>query len=135
MTMPENAHLTTCRWKRKKKPPMRKPGEHFVALGYLLFDGEMQIGKSTSHVAQNFFQALQTWTLAGKWNLLQDVLPDELASWIFPLLMETRYNIGDAKEQAPPRVSHCGPCCAFRFKLRDSRRFYESKKRAKDPSV
>ena len=33
------------------------------------------------------FQALQTWTLAGKWNLLHDVLPDELASGLdFPVV-------------------------------------------------
>jgi hypothetical protein len=79
-----NPDLTTSRWNPKKKPPIRsrpfKPGQHFVALGNLLFDGEMQIGKGTSHVAQNRFQALQTGTLAGKWNLLHDVLPDELVS-------------------------------------------------------
>src|SRR5882724_11078075 len=80
----------------EKLPSMRtrplKTSQHFVALGNLLFDGEVQIRKPSPHTPQNIFQPFQTWTLAWKWNLLEHILPNKLHSKVDLILIDNFVN-------------------------------------------
>ena len=135
MTMRRKPALDDLSWKRKKKPPMAETGSALCR--------PRQPALRRRNADRKRHLACRTEPLSsppdrdpGRGNGTCSTTSSQTnwpAASIFPLLMEIRYNICDAKEQAPPRVSHCGPCCAFRFRLRDSRRFYESEKRAKDP--
>jgi len=62
-----------------------EPGQHFVALGNLLFDGEMQVWKRRPHPSQYILQSIQAGALAWERNLLHHILPDELRDGVnFP---------------------------------------------------
>jgi len=73
-----NLHGPSRSGHAKKLPSVRtgplEAGHHLVALGNLLFDREVQVGKSSPHTAQNIFQPFQAWALAGKRNLLYYIL-------------------------------------------------------------
>ena len=55
-----------------------EPGQHFVPLGDLLFDIEVQVRKCGAHAAKNIFQSFQSGAFAWKRNLFNHILPDEL---------------------------------------------------------
>ena len=57
-----------------------KAAGHFIAFGNLFLHGEVKIGKGRSHDANNVLQAVQSWALSRKRNLLDYVVPDEIRS-------------------------------------------------------
>src|SRR5579862_3707949 len=57
-----------------------KAASHFVALRNLFLDCKVQIRERRSHAAKNILQTIQPRTLTGKWNLLDDVLPNKPCS-------------------------------------------------------
>jgi hypothetical protein len=73
-------------------PVPLETGQHLVPLGNLLLDGEVQVRKSSPHTTQNIFQTFQAWTLAGKRNVLQHILPDELNGGIDLTLIDSFFN-------------------------------------------
>lgn len=80
-------------------------GEDFVALGDLLFDGKVQVREGGAHAAENVVQAFEAWTLAGEWNLLDDVFPDELRGGVESALVDDFFD--EVADDGGVVLRHC----------------------------
>jgi hypothetical protein len=56
-----------------------KAADYLIAFGNLFLNGKDQIGEGGTHTAEHVFQSFESGTLAWKWDLLDDVFPDELS--------------------------------------------------------